>query len=110
MSTGLSSLGYSYINIDDCWQADTRDADGRLQANSTRFPSGMEALGEYIHSKGLKFGLYSSAGFKTCQGYPASLGMILKFVACIIWIELRVLSYLHQDSKILMQRRSYHGE
>lgn len=63
------------MNLDDCWQADTRDAQGRIQADPVRFPSGLSALGEYIHSKGLKFGIYSSAGFKTCQGYPASLGI-----------------------------------
>ena len=63
------------MNIDDCWQASTRDSQGRVQADPVRFPSGMKAIGDYIHSKGLKFGIYSSAGFKTCQGFPASLGL-----------------------------------
>jgi len=75
VSTGLAELGYKYVNLDDCWQAAERDASGMIQADPTRFPSGMTALGEYIHSKGLKFGIYSSAGFKTCQGFPASLGL-----------------------------------
>jgi alpha-galactosidase len=68
-------MGYNFVNLDDCWQASTRNADGTIQADPTRFPSGMKALGDYIHSKGLKFGVYSSAGFKTCQAFPASLGL-----------------------------------
>eukprot|EP01031_Cornospumella_fuschlensis_P033813 gene33813-40913_t len=75
ISTGLVDLGYNYVNLDDCWQAAERDANGRVQEDSTRFPSGLKALGEYLHSKGLKFGIYSSAGFKTCQAFPASLGL-----------------------------------
>jgi hypothetical protein len=75
VNLGLSDIGYSYVNLDDCWQAATRDEHGKLQPDSVRFPSGMKALGDYIHSKGLKFGIYSSAGFKTCQAFPASLGM-----------------------------------
>lgn len=63
------------MNLDDCWQASTRDANGFIQADPVRFPSGLKALSDYIHAKGLKFGIYSSAGFKTCQAYPASLGL-----------------------------------
>lgn len=75
VNLGLDKLGYEYVNLDDCWQASERDSSGAIQADIARFPSGMKALGDYIHSKGLKFGIYSSAGFKTCQAYPASLGM-----------------------------------
>jgi hypothetical protein len=75
ISTGLADLGYRYMNLDDCWQANGRDANGKVQPETSRFPSGLSALGEYIHTKNLKFGIYSSAGFKTCQGYPASLGL-----------------------------------
>ena len=75
ISSGLAEVGYNYINLDDCWQAPTRDEYNRLQPHPDKFPSGMKALGDYIHSKGLKFGIYSSAGFKTCQAFPASLGM-----------------------------------
>lgn len=75
MSTGLASLGFVYLNLDDCWQAQSRDSNGRVQPDSERFPSGMKALSEYVHGKGLKFGIYSSAGFKTCQAFPASLGL-----------------------------------
>lgn len=61
VSTGLAAKGYVYVNMDDCWEGE-RDANGYLWENRTRFPSGLKALGDYIHSKGLKFGIYSSAG------------------------------------------------
>lgn len=70
---GLKDAGYSYINLDDCWQI-SRDDNGNIQEDRDRFPSGMAALSEYIHSLGLKFGLYSDAGVKTCQKRPGSLG------------------------------------
>ena len=77
---GLKDAGYQYVNIDDCWAYWQRDKDGNLKANPERFPSGMKALADYIHSKGLKFGLYSSAGSFTCEpkqenrGFPGGLG------------------------------------
>jgi hypothetical protein len=70
-TAGYKEAGYEYVSIDDCWQAHERAADGTIQANATRFPSGMKALGDYVHSKGLKFGLYTAMGRTTCQGYPA---------------------------------------
>ena len=63
-----------YINIDDCWLAHERDRRGKLQPDATRFPSGIKALGEYVHSKGLKFGIYEDYGNYTCAGYPGILG------------------------------------
>ena len=72
-SNGMKDAGYQYIVIDDCWQV-SRDANGNIVPDAQRFPSGMKALGDYIHSKGLKFGIYSDAGAKTCQGRPASQG------------------------------------
>jgi len=73
VSTGLAKKGYVYVNIDDCWQK-TRDENGKIQADPDTFPSGMKALADYVHSLGLKFGLYSDAGFQTCAGRPGSLG------------------------------------
>ena len=72
-ANGMKDAGYEYIVIDDCWQV-SRDASGNIVPDAQRFPSGMKALGDYIHSKGLKFGIYSDAGTKTCQGRPASQG------------------------------------
>jgi alpha-galactosidase len=71
VSTGMRDAGYIYVNVDDTWQG-KRDAQGVLHPND-RFPD-MKALGDYIHSKGMKFGIYSSPGPKTCGGYEGSLG------------------------------------
>ena len=73
-SDGLAGAGYKYVNIDDCWQDTARDAQGKLQSNPTRFPSGIKALADYVHAKGLKLGIYEDAGTSTCGGYPGSLG------------------------------------
>ncbi len=70
----LDKLGYNYVVIDDCWSKKVRDKDGRLVPDDEKFPSGMKALADYIHSKGLKFGMYSCAGTLTCAGYPSSYG------------------------------------
>jgi alpha-galactosidase len=71
VSTGMRDAGYIYVNLDDTWQG-TRDAQGILHPND-RFPD-MKALADYVHSKGLKFGIYSGPGAKTCGGYAGSLG------------------------------------
>ena len=62
VASGMAALGYTYIDIDDCWMAPQRDADGRLQADPTRFPSGIKALADYVHGKGLKLGSYLAVG------------------------------------------------
>lgn len=64
------AAGYSYVDLDDCWENWDRSADGKLQPNSTRFPSGMKALSDYVHSKGLQLGTYNDIGTRTCSGYP----------------------------------------
>jgi alpha-galactosidase len=73
VKSGMKDAGYEYVNIDDCWQV-SRDANGNIVADPQRFPHGMKALGDYIHSLGLKFGVYSDAGSKTCAGRPGGLG------------------------------------
>jgi alpha-galactosidase len=70
VATGMKDAGYIYVNIDDTWEGE-RDADGVLHTNS-KFPD-MKALADYVHSKGLKIGIYSGPGAKTCAGFPASL-------------------------------------
>jgi alpha-galactosidase len=72
VESGMKTAGYEYIIIDDCWMATYRAKDGKLIANSKRFPHGIKWLADYVHSKGLKLGIYESAGAKTCQGYPGS--------------------------------------
>ncbi|MCO5564530.1 hypothetical protein L7F22_018192 [Adiantum nelumboides] len=74
VSTGLAKLGYIYVNIDDCWAEMSRDSQGNLQARGSTFPSGMKAVADYVHAKGLKLGIYSDAGYQTCQEQPGSLG------------------------------------
>jgi alpha-galactosidase len=73
VATGMKDAGYQYINIDDCWHGE-RDAQGFIHPDPKRFPSGMKALADCVHSKGLKFGIYSDAGWKTCGGRPGSRG------------------------------------
>ncbi len=72
-SNGMKEAGYTYVNIDDCWHGQ-RDGQGFIHPDPKRFPSGMKALSDYVHSKGLKLGIYSDAGAKTCGGKPASRG------------------------------------
>jgi alpha-galactosidase len=73
VTNGMKQAGYEYVVIDDCWQIQ-RDENGNIVADPQRFPSGIKALADYVHSKGLKFGLYSDAGSKTCAGRPGSQG------------------------------------
>jgi alpha-galactosidase len=72
-ASGMRDAGYRYVVIDDCWQV-ARDAQGVIVADSSRFPHGIKALADYVHSKGLAFGIYTDAGTKTCQGRPGTLG------------------------------------
>ena len=74
---GLKDAGYEYVVIDDCWQIG-RDKDGYIIVDKEKFPSGIKSLADYVHSKGLKFGIYSDAGTKTCAGRPGSKGFELK--------------------------------
>jgi len=73
VENGFVEAGYKYINLDDCWQI-KRDANGKIVADPDAFPSGIKALADYAHQKGMKFGLYSDAGTNTCQGRPGSIG------------------------------------
>lgn len=73
VESGLAEAGYNYIFIDDLWQGG-RDARNNIIPDARKFPSGMKALADYVHSKGLKLGIYSNAAQLTCGGYTASLG------------------------------------
>ncbi len=77
VETGLQDAGYEYVVMDDIWEADER-VDGKLTWDPDKFPEGIPALAEYVHSKGLKFGIYSCAGSHTCAGKPASYGYELE--------------------------------
>jgi len=74
VSSGMKDAGYTYFVLDDGWMAMERDKDGNLVADPQKFPNGMKAFADYVHSKGLKFGIYNCAGTKTCAGYPGTRG------------------------------------
>src|SRR5215211_7300142 len=76
VARGLKDVGYQYVNIDDCWALPQRNGQGNLVPDPVRFPNGIKAVADYVHSKGLKFGVYTSAGTKTCNvaGFPGGLG------------------------------------
>jgi alpha-galactosidase len=74
VSTGMREAGYRYVNIDDCWMAKERDADGNLIPDPEKFPGGMKALADYVHDRGLKLGIYLDRGSETCGHFPGSYG------------------------------------
>ena len=74
VSSGLRDAGYTILQLDDGWMAKVRDENGRQFADKTKFPRGMKFLADYLHERGLKLGIYSSAGATTCAGYPGSYG------------------------------------
>ncbi|MGW2488418.1 NPCBM/NEW2 domain-containing protein [Streptomyces sp. NPDC001606] len=76
VAKGLKDAGYQYVNLDDCWALPQRDADGKLVPDPARFPHGIKAVADYVHAKGLKLGIYTSAGTRTCNsaGFPGALG------------------------------------
>ncbi len=73
VESGLRDSGFVYVNLDDCWHGE-RDEDGFIQPHPERFPSGIKALADYVHARGLKLGIYSDAGRLTCQRKPGSQG------------------------------------
>jgi alpha-galactosidase len=76
VNSGMQAVGYTYVNIDDEWQAAERDSHGNIQPNAQNFPNGMAALAEYVHGLGLKIGIYTSPAKKTCSGHIGSYGHV----------------------------------
>ncbi len=74
VSSGMKDAGYTYLVLDDGWMAMERDSTGNLVADPAKFPHGITVVADYVHAKGLKFGLYNCAGTKTCAGYPGTRG------------------------------------
>ncbi|MFF5447843.1 ricin-type beta-trefoil lectin domain protein [Streptomyces sp. NPDC012888] len=72
VSSGLAAKGYDTVTVDDCWMTKSRDGAGDLVVDPVKFPRGMAWLGEYLHARGLKFGIYQDAGYLTCERYPGS--------------------------------------
>jgi alpha-galactosidase len=74
LANGMQKVGYRTIVLDDAWMAKERDGQGNLAADPNKFPDGMKALGDFLHERGFKFGIYNCAGIKTCAGFPGSRG------------------------------------
>lgn len=74
VASGMKEAGYTYVNIDDCWLLKQRGAHGELVPDPAKFPHGIQAVADYVHRRGLKLGIYESAGATTCAGYPGSIG------------------------------------
>jgi len=93
VNTGMVAAGYNYIVLDDGWMTRERDANGDLVPDPIKFPSGMKALIDYVHSKGLKFGLYNCAGTQTCAGYPGTRGYEYQDARFYASLEIDFLKY-----------------
>ena len=93
VESGLKDCGYEYVIIDDCWSLRERGENGEIIPDPVKFPHGMKYLADYIHSKGLKFGMYSCAGTMTCAGYPGSMGYEFIDAACFARWEIDYLKY-----------------
>ena len=93
VETGLLAAGYEYLTIDDCWSEMERDENGMLVADRKKFPHGMKYVADYVHSKGLKFGMYSCCGPKTCAGYPGSFGYEFKDAEYFASVGIDLLKY-----------------
>ena len=74
ISSGLRDAGYNYVVLDDGWMLRERNAEGDLVPDPEKFPNGIKHLADYVHSKGMKFGVYNCAGTHTCGGFPGSRG------------------------------------
>jgi alpha-galactosidase len=106
VSSGMKEAGYQYVNIDDCWHGE-RDERGFIQPHPERFPSGMKALADYVHSLGLKLGIYSDAGWKTCGGRPGSRGREFQDAATYAEWGIDYLKYDWCDTEGLAARGAY---
>ena len=115
LSTGLRDYGYDYIVIDDCWSIqDRRDGNGDLIADPEKFPNGIKALADYVHSQGFKLGIYSDAAEKTCANYPGSFGFEEQDAQ--LWaswdIDFLKYDYCHapQEQSVAIERYARMGE
>ncbi len=112
VSSGLKDAGYEYVVIDDCWSLKQRDENGCLVPDPEKFPHGMKAVADYVHSKGLKFGMYSCDGTHTCAGYPGSFEHEFQDAATFASWGVDYLKYdncykpRHMDGETLYRRMS----
>ena len=112
VESGLKDAGYEYVVVDDCWSLKQRDEKGNLVADPEKFPEGMKPVADYVHSKGLKFGMYSCCGTHTCAGYPGSFEHEFQDAETFASWGVDYLKYdncykpIHVDGEILYKRMS----
>ena len=112
VSSGLKDAGYEYVVIDDCWSLRQRGENGELVPDPEKFPNGMKAVADYVHSKGLKFGMYSCDGTHTCAGFPGSFEHEFQDAATFAGWGVDYLKYdncykpAHMDGETLYKRMS----
>jgi alpha-galactosidase len=107
VSSGMAAAGYNYIVLDDGWMTRERDANGDLVPDPVKFPSGMKAVVDYVHSKGLKFGLYNCAGTQTCAGYPGTRGYEYQDARFYAKLEIDFLKYDWCNTKGITAQEAY---
>lgn len=107
VSSGLAAAGYNYIVLDDGWMTKERDANGDLVPDPVKFPNGMKAVVDYVHSKGLKFGLYNCAGTQTCAGYPGTRGYEYQDARFYAKLEIDFLKYDWCNTKGITAPEAY---
>jgi len=110
VSSGMRDVGYEFVNIDDCWALPERDIDGNLVPNPAKFPNGIQAVADYVHARGLKFGIYATAGTHTCNradGFPGSLGYETQDAALFASWGVDYLKYDNCNNQGLPARERY---
>jgi alpha-galactosidase len=107
VSSGLAAAGYNYIVLDDGWMTKERDANGDLVPDPVKFPNGMKAVVDFVHSKGLKFGLYNCAGTQTCAGYPGTRGYEYQDARFYAKLEIDFLKYDWCNTKGIIATEAY---
>ena len=107
VSSGMAAAGYNYIVLDDGWMTKERDANGDLVPDPVKFPNGMKAVVDYVHSKGLKFGLYNCAGTQTCAGYPGTRGYEYQDARFYAKLEIDFLKYDWCNTKGITAPEAY---
>jgi len=107
VSSGMKDAGYTYVVLDDGWMTMERDKNGDLVPDPKKFPSGMKALIDYVHSKGLKFGLYNCAGTKTCAGYPGTRGYEYQDARFYAGLEIDFLKYDWCNTEGITAKEAY---
>ncbi len=107
VASGMKDAGYQYVVLDDGWMAKERNANGDLVPDPVKFPNGLKTVIDYVHSKGLKFGLYNCAGTQTCGGYPGSRGYEYQDARLYASLEVDYLKYDWCNTEGITAKEAY---